>query len=168
MERRFDLYIWGERATALFLMGWGLLSAAAAAWAYACWPGKMLWALLLTVCLLSLLQVYAGIRRLLQARLLKRELHPIVEIAPPSFAAQELPRIDKREQSAMRRRFIEQALFILGMCFALAGGLRLSGQFLLGTGLGLCVQSAVLLIITLTSQWRDAVYRNEIEREKGP
>lgn len=168
MERRFDAYLWGERSTGLFLIGWGLLSAAAAGWAYSCRPVELLEALLFSVCLLAFVQLYAGIRRLLHARRLRRELHPVVEIAPPSFAALEIPRLERREQAAMRRRFIEQALFVMGMCFALAGAFRLSGQFLLGTGVGVCVQAAVLLITTLTSQWRDAVYRNEIEREKGP
>ncbi|MCB0560669.1 MAG: hypothetical protein H6573_00570 [Lewinellaceae bacterium] len=168
MERRFNAYLRGERSTALFSIGWGALSAAAAAWAYLHWQGELFWALLFTVCLLSLVQLRAGIRRLVKARSLSKELHSIVEIAPPTFAALELPRLDKQEQSLMRRRFIEQALFVMGLCFALAGGFGISGQSLLGTGIGLCIQMAILLIITLTSQWRATLYRNEIERERGP
>ncbi|MCB9049412.1 MAG: hypothetical protein H6556_08280 [Lewinellaceae bacterium] len=168
MERRFHAYLWGERCTGLFLAGWAVLSASAAGLAYHYWPGKLLQAMLMVVCLLSLVQLRAGVRRLWQARRLKKALHPIVEIAPPSFAAQEIPRLEDREQVAMRRRFLEQALFVMGLCFALAGGFRVSGDFLLGTGIGLCIQMAVLLIVTLTSQWRDSVYRNEVERERGP
>ncbi|MCO6491219.1 MAG: hypothetical protein J5I98_22575 [Phaeodactylibacter sp.] len=168
MEKRFDEYLRGERRTGLFLAGWGVLSAAAVVVGYSRWPGGLMEALAFAVVSVSLVQIWAGGRRLAQARRLRRELHPIVEIAPPSFAAQEIPRLEKRERSALRRRFIEQALFVMGMCFALAGGFRLSGEFWLGTGMGLCVQMAVLLVATLTSQWRDAVYRNEIERERGP
>ena len=168
MERRFNAYLRSERWMALFSIGWGALSAVAAGWAYRHWQGELFWALLFTIFLLSLVQVWAGIRRLLKARSLRNELHSIVEIAPPTFAALELPRLDKRELSFVRRRFIEQALFVMGLCFALAGSFGISGQSLLGTGIGLCVQMAVLLIITLTSQWRDSLYRNEIERERGP
>ena len=168
MERQFDAYLRAERRTGVFLLAWGILTCAVAGWAYGHWQGDLLQALLFSTCMLSLVQARAGIRRLLIARRLKRELHPIVEIAPPTFAAQELPRLERREQAALTRRFFEQALLIMGLCFALAGGLRISGQFLLGAGLGLCVQAAVLLTVTLTSQWRDSIFRNEIEREKGP
>lgn len=168
MESRFNAYLMGERLTGLFLILWALATSGLAAWGYGHWPGDLFRALALTVCLLSILQVWAGARRLKLATQLKQELQSIVELAPPSFAAQELPRLDKRLQSAQGRRLIEQALFILGLCFTLAGGLRFSSQFVLGTGMGLCIQSAILLLVTLTGQWRDALYRNEIERERGP
>ena len=168
MERRFYAYLRAERLTAVFLISWGVLSTAVAVWVYGHWGGELLQALLFAVVSLSLVQWWAGARRWLRARRLSKELHPIVEIAPPAFAALELPRLDKREQSAMRRRFIELALFSMGLCFVLAGGIRISGEFWLGTGIGLCIQMAILLIATLTSQWRDGLYRNEIERERGP
>lgn len=168
MESKFNGYLRGERWTAMFLICWALLTSGLAALGYGHWHGNLFRALAFTVGLLSTVQAWAGARKLMQANRLQRELRSIVRIAPPSFAAQEIPRLDKRVQMAQQRRLIEQALFIMGMCFTLAGILRFSGRFLLGAGIGLCVQSAVLLLVTLTGQWRDALYRNEVERELGP
>ncbi len=168
MKSRFHQYLRAERHTGLFLLLWAVLSAAAAIVAYALWPGKLLQAVALTATILSLLQLWSGIGRIRQASFLHRKYGALVEVAPPSFAAQEIPRLEAEEQAALRRRRIELALLILGLCFALLGGLRFPGGFLLGTGLALCIQASVLLVVTLMAQWRDGLYRHELERVENP
>lgn len=168
MEIRFLSHLRGLRLSGYFLAIWALVAAGLAFWARACWAEPLTRAAALTTAAWSAVQFWAGAQRIVLAWKLKKELLPIVRVSPPSFAALELPRLGRQDKAFLVKRNIEQAMFLLGLCFILSGVFQLSGRFLLGMGLAICLQCAILLATTLMGQWQNAVYRHELERERHP
>ncbi|MCB0568529.1 MAG: hypothetical protein KDC66_02145 [Phaeodactylibacter sp.] len=168
MESRFYTHLRSLRYSGYFLAFWAAAVAGAALWADIQWPGQLMRGIAPTAIALSLVQFWSGTHRIVQAWKLGKELLPIVRVSPPSFAALELPRLDRTDRAYQVKRNIEQALFVMGLCFTLSGVFQLSGRFLMGMGLAICLQTAVLLVSTLIGQWQNAMYRHELEREKHP
>ncbi|MEM1327472.1 MAG: hypothetical protein AAGI23_16035 [Bacteroidota bacterium] len=60
-------------------------------------------------------------------------------------------------------RLAEQILFGLGFLFLLLGGLGGWSVFLTGSGIGLLLMSAVLLVQDLFAEWRSGIYLSELQ-----
>jgi hypothetical protein len=60
-------------------------------------------------------------------------------------------------------RALESIIFFLGLVFLLLGAFSLKNDFMAGSGIGICLQSAVTFIYLLFRTFRVSLYKHELE-----
>lgn len=112
---------------------------------------------------LSGIQLLTAIRNLLLLKSKKQKLlYSIKEDFNPSIQKEKL-RILNIQIRLRFYRLIEQILFFMGLLFTIVGGVFGWSVFLAGSGIGLMLQSAILLVQDLFAEWRAGLYLGELE-----
>ena len=113
--------------------------------------------------ILSLLPLWSGIHLLGEVRRLKPYLPGLLASHPARFRSEEIDRCDRNERHFNRQRNFLILFLFMGIILALLGGVLQQSPFTMGTGFGLCLESAVLLVFDLAAQWRNTLYRQRLE-----
>lgn len=114
---------------------------------------------------IGLFQVVLGLNVFLRTDKQTKNLLQQLSQQPSQYYSEETSRIDKVMANFKIIRKVELVLILLGLVFALMGSLGHMGHFIIGTGLGLCVQSVCSLLIDLSAEWRAGLYLYHLQKE---
>ena len=114
---------------------------------------------------IGLLQVGLGLNIFLRTDKQSKNLLQQLSKNPIQYYSEETNRMDKVMSNFKIIRKVELVLILLGLVFALMGSLGQMGHFIIGTGLGLCVQSVCSLLIDLSAEWRAGLYFYHLQKE---
>jgi len=84
---------------------------------------------------------------------------------PATFQEEELQRMDKVMNNFKTYRTIEQVLFIAGLIFMVLGLTDKISRYMAGVGIGLIVQSSVMLFLDLFAELRGKEYVRKLSKE---
>lgn len=164
-ERHLYSYLRGQRQT-----GWGLTAACAVAAllnALALWldPGLFSFGLAAASLPVAGVQGWLGLSLLRSVAIWRRKLPELLQSDPLAFKRLETDRTDRDLHNLQQRRNGMLTLWLLGLALALIGSVGEKGPFPLGSGIGLALQSAILLMIDLFSGLRLGLYRHFLQKE---
>jgi len=114
---------------------------------------------------IGLLQLGVGLTVLLRTKKQTKLLLQQLSQQTSQFYTEEISRMDKVMANFKIIRKVELILILMGLVFALMGSLGNMGHFIIGTGLGLCVQSVCSLLIDLSAEWRAGLYLYHLQKE---
>jgi hypothetical protein len=161
LQKAIRAYFRAEQSGSYFLLVWGALTLTTGIWLL-CAFGQPFWkgmapplaalgAIQFTVGATIAIRTPGQVRRLLSTML------------QPDALNGEIGRMEAVEANFGRLRAVESGLFLLGMCFLLGGVFGNFGEYMPGSGAGLCLQSAVSLIFDLLASWRAGLYLHELK-----
>ncbi|MEL6718037.1 MAG: hypothetical protein AAFP82_04920 [Bacteroidota bacterium] len=165
LERNIINFYRAERKEALFMLLWGVIVTGITIWALfqieeIFWRGMSF-----SVLPLSFIQLLTGVRNLLFANRKKSNIVNGIKTETEKAIDTEKIRTLNSQIRLRIYRVIEQILFCLGFLFMLIGGVFSLSVFLAGSGIGIMLQTAVLLIQDLFAEWRTSLYLEELEIE---
>ncbi len=170
MNGRLRKYLEDERAGARWQLGLSLPCFLAGALVLLSgfppfWQG-LGWPLLL----LGGIQLWTGRQGLRESRRLNDRLPLLLQKDPPALARQEVDRMADRLTYLQRLRLTALSVVIFGIMLALTGGLIRPSSFTLGLGMGCCLPGAIMLVLAISSHWRNEMYAYELQSfaEKFP
>ncbi|MEN0045554.1 MAG: hypothetical protein AAF806_00705 [Bacteroidota bacterium] len=154
-----------ERKEAVFMLLWGMMITGVVV-GVLFWTDEIFWkAMGFSVLPLSFLQLLTGIRNLFFVNKKRSNFLSIVKEDFKEAVEKEKLRILNSQIRLRVYRIIEQILFFLGFLFMFLGGVLGLSVFLAGSGIGIMLQAAVLLIQDLFAEWRTSLYLEELEVE---
>ena len=113
---------------------------------------------------IALIQLITGFGLFFRTDRQHQRLLKLMKSDPSAFLAMELPRMRRVNQNFKIYRNVELLLFLLGFFLALMGGIAAWGPTPLGIGIGLSMQSAIMLILDLIAEWRASLYTYKLEK----
>ena len=84
-----------------------------------------------------------------------------------SYLQTEIERLNSEMPSFKLHRNIEIILIVSGIVLVLLGGIGKLGLFMLGTGIGLSLHSAISLYLELIAEWYAGLFVNRIQKKKN-
>ena len=130
------------------------------------WIEDIFWrAMSFSVLPLSFIQLLTGIRNLIFVNRKKSNFLSTLKEDFKEGVEKEKLRILNSQIRLRVYRVIEQILFFIGFLFMFIGGVLGLSVFLAGSGIGIMLQAAVLLIQDLFAEWRTSLYLEELEVE---
>ena len=94
-----------------------------------------------------------------------KELLEIRESSPDTFKSDELTRMEASMKNFRIYRTIEQVLFITGLILMVLGLTDRISRYLAGVGIGLMLQSSVMLFLDLFAELRAKEYIRRLSKE---
>jgi len=114
---------------------------------------------------LAIVQSYTGLRNLLFFENRKTRMLLALEKEVKKVINAEKTRVLNTQIRLKFYRLIGQFLFVIGLLLAILGSIANLGIFLVGSGIGLMLQSFVLLVQDLFAELRAGVYLQELDME---
>lgn len=163
---QLERYFAGEKAESLLFVGVGLVAIAVAA---LCWTvlkrpltSGLAWPLLLV----GLIQVGVGGGVYLRTDRQVAELKSLLARDPAAYAAAEGPRMATVMRNFVVYRYTEIALLVIGLGLSLWAW-RSGQRYWLGVGLGLVLQSGLMLVADGYAEARGRTYTEAIAAPSG-
>lgn len=156
-------YYQSERGEAIFMLLWGGVVSGISLWGILSLEDIFWTGMFYTVIPLSTLQFLTGVRNLIFVKKKRAKVLDKLSLSLLKAVKAEKTRVLNTQIRLRFYRLIEQILFFLGFAFTFAGGVFGLSVFLAGSGIGLMLQSAVLLIQDLFAEWRTGIYLEELE-----
>jgi len=165
LERNIINFYKAERKEAVFMLLWGIIITSLVV-GILFWTEEVFWkAMGFSVLPLSFIQLLTGIRNLLFVNRKKINFLSVMKEDFKKAVENEKLRILNSQIRLRIYRIIEQILFFIGFLFMFLGGVLGLSVFLAGSGIGIMLQAAVLLIQDLFAEWRTSLYLEELEVE---
>lgn len=157
------LHVQAERNWALVLSAWGVLSTTGGVCGVFFRPLLVVEGMGLPFFLVGLVLLSIGVQQLTWSfrHAYTIEGHPAH--LPKHFLQEEWERVDMLIPLLQRGRELSLLFFVFGLSLALMGRILDWGQFSLGIGTGLVIQSAFALVYLLFRLWRNELYQHELE-----
>ncbi len=164
LVNHIDTFLRSERNTALFLMGWAVVVLVLTAW---CWLHIADWlvqGLAFPMMVFAALHLATGFMQWMQWRQRRRKL--VKGDEPPEYSAlmEELLRLEIQMPRLQFFRKTSLGIFLFGFAMMLVGMFAGWGEYVVGTGIGLTVQSAVTLAVDLFKSMRTGLFHHELKR----
>ncbi len=169
MEKALRDFFHGEKNGGLFLMGWAIVCLAGACYLYWSLGGDLARGAAAPIGLIALIHFSAGTTVFLQSITHAEGLIDQLQKNPEGFAKGEPQRMEQVMSNFETYKLAEQVLFFLGCGFVAGGAFFDGGAYMLGSGAGLCIQGAVMLVFDLFASFRSGLYLHELkmfERER--
>ncbi|MEM8526225.1 MAG: hypothetical protein AAGG68_16410 [Bacteroidota bacterium] len=165
LDRNIINFYRAERKEAVFMLFWGFLATGVVIWVLF-WVEEIFWrGMAFSALPLSSIQLLTGVRNLIFVNRKRSDiLTNMGEDVKKAIEAEKL-RILNSQIRLRVYRIIEQVLFCLGFLFMLLGGIVGLSVFLAGSGIGIMLQAAILLVQDLFAEWRTGLYLEELEVE---
>ncbi|MEO1626461.1 MAG: hypothetical protein AAFV25_14995 [Bacteroidota bacterium] len=116
------------------------------------------------VAFISLIQLTTGAFLYLRSDAQLGRLQELYRQDRQAFMAQEGKRLSRVNRNFRTYRTIELCLFFLGLFVFFMGTMGQWGDFSTGLGMGLAIQTAILLVLDLFAGWRSDLYEAQVRR----
>lgn len=163
---RIQNYYKSKSKNALFILIWGLLTAAFGYYAYTKSAAPFWEGITYPTLLLALVQIVQGAYMLWQATAPKTDLITALQAGKTQVIPTEIAATDKRLEHMRRRNILQQVLIGLGIGFTLTAVFANLSDFMIGSGLGLMTQTAISYIADVLLRWRTSLYAAELRVER--
>ena len=164
MQQYLLSYFKAEKKECFFLLGLGCIALGVSALGFFYFRSDFSWALATPFALFAIPQLIISISGFLRIDQQLKILLNQLENAPSNYFLEERSRMEKIIANYTRFKNVLLLLFILGFFFVIMGGLANWGEITLGIGIGLTIQSALMLIIDLVADWRSSMYAHKLEQ----
>lgn len=165
LERNIINFYKAERKEAVFMLLWGTITTSIVV-GVLFFTEEIFWkAMGFSALPLSFIQLLTGVRNLFFVNRKKSNFLSVVKEDFKKAVKNEKLRILNSQIRLRVYRVIEQILFFIGFLFMFLGGVLGLSVFLAGSGIGIMLQAAVLLIQDLFAEWRTSLYLEELEVE---
>lgn len=111
---------------------------------------------------IAFLQFFFGAKLYYQSKRQSQFLKKEMTGSPKKAISAEQARVEKAMGKLDKSKQILMLLFVLGFAFVIGGAFCNMGDFTLGTGIGLTVQSALTMVCELLTAYRTGFYLHEL------
>ncbi len=167
MEKRLLQYFKEEKQATLFFLILGIISLLVGLLGCFYFKGPLWTGIGIPLAAIALIQLIVSLTVYFRTGPQVQRLLAQLEQHPLQFIDEELPRMKKVNASFQLYRNIGLALFLLGFTFVIMGGIANWGPFVLGTGIGLTLQSTTMMIFDLFAELRASIYTSAIIQFKN-
>ena len=157
-------YFQAEKSGALFIMAWGILGRLTGGYFFSEMGTPLYKGVAYPVVAIGLIHMLVGGTVFFRTGKQLAELMEGLRLFPKEMVAAEKSRMAQVMSNFERYKTVEMLLFFLGFSFVLGGSFGGVGQFMLGTGVGLCLQGGVTLIFDLFAAYRGGFYQHELDK----
>jgi hypothetical protein len=163
VKENIDAYHIAEKQEALFMIGWGGVWVAMSIVALLYAQDELYVGIAYSIIPLGVLQLIGGLRNLFSYSSRYSSLIELLKTDWRKAAEVEKLRVLNIQIRIRFYKIGEQTLFVVGLLLLLIGGIGGWRVFLVGSGIGLLLMSAVLMIQDLFSAWRSGIYLSELQ-----
>jgi hypothetical protein len=154
-------YFNAERAESLVFLGIGIIAMAIGAWFLATKTDNLLRGVAYPFIIIALIQIGVGAGIFLRSPKDIARVTQIVQNEPTKIQSEEIPRMEKVMQSFVTIRYVEIALLLIGLVLAFTMS---NNPLWRGVGIGLAIQSLLMLGADYFAEARGHVYLAELKK----
>lgn len=162
MENTMEEYFQGEKKGGLILMIWAASGLVAGGVLHFQFGGLLQRGMAVPVVIIAILHLVVGAAVFLRTESKKARLVTQLKTAPGQFLEEESVRMQRVMSNFEKYKLAEQILFFLGCAFTAGGVFFGGGEYMLGSGIGICIQSAFTLVFDLFASFRGGLYLHEL------
>jgi len=162
MQNRIKNYFQEEKQESLFFLGVATLATILGLLGIFYFDNPMWLGIAIPLLGIALIQVIVGLSFFVQTNRQVPSLLLLFEKNPTQFFKEEIPRMEKVNANFKVYRNIEMLIFLLGFFFAVVGTAFRWGDFVIGTGIGLLIQSSIMLCLDLFGEFRANLYTHKL------
>ncbi len=166
MEQHLRQYFKAEKEGAIIFMMAGFSAIVGSILFWTFFPHIIVKGIAVSAGLIALVQLGVGASVYFKTNKQVNQLLTQFKSKPSEFYKSETHRMEAVMSSFKTIRKVEMGIFVLGIVLALAGSVGELGWFMTGTGVGLCVQSAVSLLLDLSAEWRSGMYLHHLKKRQ--
>ena len=166
MERELRTYFKAEKQESLLFLGLGLLALLIGLGFVFCAEDARWRGMALPLMGIACIQLIVGGTVFFRTDRQVQELLTLLHSKPKDYQQIELQRMEKVNANFKIYRNVELLLLLLGLVFCFMGALGNWGKFILGSGIGLALQSGIMLVLDLFAEWRAGLYTHKVRRLK--
>jgi uncharacterized membrane protein YfcA len=163
MEKALVEYFRAEKAGSLLLLAWGFCGLLAGGFMLSNLEGEVWKGAAAPVLALAAIHMLVGGVVLIRTAPQVGKLLSQLRTTPRAMLDEELPRIEKVLANFEKYKMAESLLFFLGFAFLLGGAFAGLGDYMLGAGLGSCLQAGFTLAFDLFASLRAGLYQHELK-----
>ncbi len=162
MAKAIQEYFNGEKTSSLLIMAWAVVAVAASWLLKIKCEGLICQGVIPPLSILALIQLMVGATVFFRTDKQRAGLISRLEKSPKLMRAEEQERMDKVMSNFDKIKIAEQLLFLLGFAFLIGGVFFDLGGYMVGAGIGLCIQCAFSLVLDLFAAMRAGFYLHEL------
>ena len=162
MENALREYFHGEKNGGLILMIWGCVGLAIAGFLLWKFTGEIYRGAVAPFGVMALVHLTAGAAVFLRTGKQTEALAAQLQNTPVQFADEESQRMVEAMSNFEKYKMAGQVLFFLGGGFIAIGAFLGGGEYMTGSGAGLCFQSFLTLVFGLFASFRGRLYLHEL------
>ena len=163
-ERHLFQYFKAEKTNAIYMMGIGMVSILSSIFFTLIWSGLFWKGLALSLSLIGLMQLCLGFIFFLRNGSQVEKLKGALAYTPQKVILEESLRMKKLSKNLTILRNLETGFVFIGMILCFLWMSNFLGEFSFGTGVGLIIQSALLLVIHILGEWRADIYAHHLHQ----
>ncbi|MCB0679652.1 MAG: hypothetical protein KDC32_01625 [Saprospiraceae bacterium] len=167
MKKHLHDYLRGKQYSGIYLIGTGFLTATIGALPFLFALDAFFQGLQAALLPFSIVEFGRGAMQWGFVVRNRARLSALLWEAPRQFYEQEQRRIAAERKFNYRLRFLTLVILACGLGFALLGSVGNLGPFTTGTGVGLSLQTALLLVNDLFAGMRQGIYAYFLQRFSG-
>ena len=163
-KRHLLQYFKAEKTNALIIAGIGLMGILVSVICMLIWPGLFWKGLAASLGLIGLAELIVGFMLFLRNGSKIESIKGALSYTPKRVIAEEVARMKALKKTLVVIRNLETAFVFVGMILCFLWMSNFLGDFSFGTGVGLIVQSALLLVIHIIAEWRTDIYAHHLHK----
>lgn len=158
-------YFKGEKQESFIFIAAGLVATALAYYGFMVADDVIYFGAAVPLAGIGLIELIVGISIAAKTNRQIKDLLEVRESSPSTFKADELLRMEDVMKNFKIYRTIEQVLFIAGLIFMVLGLTDKISKYMAGVGIGLMLQSSVMLFLDLFAELRGKEYIRRLSKE---
>ena len=158
-------YFKGEKQESFIFISAGLVAMALAYYGFMVADDAMYFGAAVPLAGIGLIELIVGLSIASKTDKQIKYLLEVRESSPSTFKADELLRMEDVMKNFKTYRTIEQVLFITGLLFMVLGLTDSISRYMAGVGIGLMLQSSVMLFLDLFAELRGKEYIRRLSKE---
>ena len=158
-------YFKGEKQESFIFIAAGLVATALAYYGFMVADDVIYFGAAVPLAGIGLIELIVGISIAGKTNKQIKDLLEVRESSPSTFNADELLRMEDVMKNFKIYRTIEQVLFIAGLIFMVLGLTDKISKYMAGVGIGLMLQSSVMLFLDLFAELRGKEYIRRLSKE---
>ena len=158
-------YFKGEKQESFIFISAGLVAMALAYYGFMVADDAMYFGAAVPLAGIGLIELIVGLSIASKTDKQIKDLLEVRESSPSTFKADELLRMEDVMKNFKTYRTIEQVLFITGLLFMVLGLTDSISRYMAGVGIGLMLQSSVMLFLDLFAELRGKEYIRRLSKE---
>ena len=158
-------YFKGEKQESFIFIAAGLVATALAYYGFMVADDVIYFGAAVPLAGIGLIELIVGISIAGKTNRQIKDLLEVRESSPSTFNADELLRMEDVMKNFKIYRTIEQVLFIAGLIFMVLGLTDKISKYMAGVGIGLMLQSSVMLFLDLFAELRGKEYIRRLSKE---
>lgn len=158
-------YFKGEKQESFIFISAGLVAIAMAYYGFIVAEDMLYFGAAVPLAGIGLIELIVGVSIASKTNKQIKELLEMRESSPSTFKSDEIQRMEGVMKNFKIFRTIEQVLFIVGLLFMILGLADKLSRYWAGVGIGLMLQSSVMLFLDLFAELRGKEYIRRLSKE---